>query len=240
MNDESLVLLYYGELDAREAEALRRRLAEEPELAARFAALGAELDAMMEPRIPERDSNYGRRVWARVDAALDAAPARGFPWSRLRFAGGVLVLAMVAVTAFQMGRMTPAAPMSVPLANVSTGGEEPARLLQASLANHFDSADRLLTEIANGDAAEVNIESEKEWAKVLLVANRLYRYAAEQAGQPRIAQLLSDMEPVLIELANGAGQLTPEEYRLLRQSIAERDLVFKVRTAKLKPQQGSL
>ena len=252
VNEETLVLLYYGELDAADAEAVRSLLAQDEELAATFARLVAELDAIAEPEIPQRDEFYGRRVWARVDAALETEDSRTTGWRLpgwpvLRFAGGALVIAMVAVVAFQMGRMAPPA-MPTMVVDVpadalnNNGNNSQARLLEASLVRHFDSADRLLTEIANNQNGEVDIESEKEWAKVLLVANRLYRFAAEQAGQVRIAQLLADMEPVLIELANGAGQLTPDEYRMLRQSISDRDLVYKVRSTSigLKPKQGSL
>lgn len=243
VTEDTLILLYYGELESCDAEAVRSVLAQDADLAERFARLSAELATLPEPAMPERDENYGRRVWARVDAALDEAPRRAWlPAFRggLRLAGGLLVVGMVAVVAFEMGRMSPAAPTLVNTPPVSENRD--TRLLEASLVNHFDSADRLLTEIANNQPGEIDIESEKEWAKVLLVANRLYRFAAEQAGQHRIAQLLADMEPVLIELANGAGQLTPDEYRLLRQSISERNLVFKVRATNLalKPDGGQL
>jgi len=258
VNDETLILLYYGELGAADAAAVRALLAQDAELAARLAELTAELDAMPEPQTPERDELYGRRVWARVDAALDAegGDRQGWKlpaWPVLRFAGGALVVAMVAVAAFQLGRMTPpempAQVVSAPVStnNVNANNNAQARLMEASLVRHFDSADRLLTEIANNQSGDVDIESEKDWAKVLLVANRLYRFAAEQAGQQRIALLLADMEPVLIELANGKGQLTPDEYRILRQSISDRDLVFKVRSTNIglkppgrQPTEGSL
>lgn len=243
VTEQTLILLYYGELDRHDADAVRSVLAQDPDLAERFAQLSAELATLPEPEAPVRDDNYGRRVWARVDAVLDDRP-RGASWLKLpflpgnafRFAGGVLVLGMVALIAFQAGRMTPPEPMQLVTTlpdNATPNTGYSAQLLEASLVNHFDSADRLLTEISNNPTADIDIESEKEWAKVLLVANRLYRFAAEQAGQRRIAQLLGDMEPVLVELANGAGQLTPDEYRVLRQSIAERNLVFKVRATNL-------
>lgn len=241
VNDETLVLLYYGELDARTAGMVRDALVNDAALAARFAALSADLDAAPELPAPERDEFYGRRVWARVDAALDDSPAR-FGWlPKLRFAGGALVVGMVAVVAFQLGRFAEA-PDEVRVVSAPPASDQSARLLQASLVNHFGDAERLLTEIANSETGSIDLEAEKDWAKVLLVANRLYRFAAEQAGQHRIAVLLADMEPVLIELANGAGQLTPEEYRVLRQSISERDLLFKVRSTNiaLKPQSASL
>ena len=48
VNDEDLILFYYGELDAHAAETLRMRLAAEPDLAARFAALATDLDGAPE------------------------------------------------------------------------------------------------------------------------------------------------------------------------------------------------
>lgn len=259
VNEETLVLLYYGELDAADAAAVRSLLTQDAELAAQFAELAAELDAVPDPEMPERDEFYGRRTWARVDAALDTDTQhdrfRFFDWRGVRFAGGLLVVSMVALIAFQFGRMAPPPTqqlVAIPeIYGSNSNSSSQARLLEASLVTHFENADRLLTEIANNQSGEVDIESEKEWAKVLLVANRLYRFAAEQAGQVRIAQLLADMEPVLIEFANGPangeGQLTPDEYRNLRQSIADRDLVFKVRSTNIglkpagrKPTEGSL
>ena len=234
VNDETLVLLYYGELDAREADAVRAQLAADPALAARFAELSAALNGAPDLPVPPRDEFYGRRVWARVDATLaepaeEGLAARWFP--KLRWAGGVLVMGMVAVIAFQLGRHAP--PPADVIAETPVADDRQARLLQASLVNHLGEAERLLTEISNSEMATVDLDAEKDWAKVLLVANRLYRYAAEQAGQHRIALLLADMEPVLIELANGAGELTPEEYHVLRQSVAQRDLLFKVRSTNI-------
>lgn len=254
INEETLILFYYGELDDAEAEALRARLAADPALAEAFARLTAELDGLPEPAAPARDANYGRRVWARVDAAIEAEErSRAIGWrewllpkfpAAMKLAGAAFVLAAVGVVAFQLGRQAPTEPSVTIVESVPAGtaGDQRARLLEASLVTHLDSADRLLTEIANNQSAEIDIEAEKDWAKTLLVANRLYRFAAEQAGQHRIAQLLADMEPVLIELANGAGQLTPDEYRVLRQSISDRDLLFKVRTTNnaLKPQNVQL
>lgn len=236
VSDETLVLLYYGELDTREADALRARFAAEPALAGRFAELSAALGGAPDLPVPGRDEFYGRRVWARVDAALDDGSRKRFAarWlPKFRVAGGLLVVSMVALIAFQLGRYSQPPGEHVLVETPVGDDSRPARLLHASLVNHFGDAERLLTEIANSETATVDLEAEKDWAKVLLVANRLYRFAAERAGQHRIALLLADMEPVLIELANGAGQLTPEEYRVLRQSIAERDLLFKVRSTNI-------
>lgn len=249
-DEETLILFYYGELDEAEADALRARLVTDDALAAQFAALTAELDGALDLPVPERDAQYGRRVWARVDAALDEDSRRGFAWPGLGFlarpgfqwVGAALVLGMVALMSFQMGRMTPPVPETSVVATTPADNDYQARLLQASLTEHFDGAERLLLELSNGNTTAVDLEAEKNWAKTLLVANRLYRYAAEQAGQHRIAMLLGDMEPVLIELANGSGQLTPDEYRVLRRSIAERDLIYKVRSTNLslQPQSATL
>ena len=54
------------------------------------------------------------------------------------------------------------------------------RVLQAALADHLDSSQRLLLEVANG---ATSLDEGRAGAETLLSANRLYRRAAEHAGQ---------------------------------------------------------
>lgn len=229
VSDEKLLMLFYGELAEPEAAALRQRMAEDEALTKRFAELSGFLEELPDSA-PEKDANYGRRVWARVEMRLDLQPAKSRGWFRpWRLAGGALVLGMVAVTAFQLGRISEAVDPSTQY--VAGDGAE-ARVFNAGLQTHMESAARLFATVANTDAGiSVDVESEKEWASVLLVANRLYRYAAEQNGQHRVAAVLRDMEPVLIQLANSDRNLTDAEFDALRQRIASQDLLFKARAS---------
>ena len=97
------------------------------------------------------------------------------------------------------------------------------RVLQAALADHLDSSQRLLLEVTNGASS---LDEERAWAETLLSANRLYRHAAERAGQRRVAAVLAELEPFLTQLADA-----PESFDLRRsqERIESRELLFKVR-----------
>jgi hypothetical protein len=96
-------------------------------------------------------------------------------------------------------------------------------VLQAALAEHLDSSQRLLLEVANG---ATSLDEGRAGAGTLLSANRLYRRAAEHAGQRRVAAVLAELEPFLAQLADA-----PESFDLRRsqERIESGDLLFKVR-----------
>ena len=64
-----------------------------------------------------------------------------------------------------------------------------------------------------------------------MAENRLYRQTAARTGDARVASVLDDLEPVLLEIAHGPDRLTPEEVENLRQRIEGDGILFKVRVA---------
>jgi hypothetical protein len=73
------------------------------------------------------------------------------------------------------------------------------------------------------------VASERERAGDLVAENRLYRQTAARTGDTRVASVLDDLEPVLLEIAHGPDRLTPEEVENLRQRIEGDGILFKVR-----------
>jgi hypothetical protein len=147
-------------------------------------------------------------------------PTGWFGWAALTTA--VLV---VALCGFLAGRAFRATPDETAVAETLKALSPAARdrVLQAALADHLDSSQRLLLEVVNGAPS---FDEERAWAETLLSANRLYRRAAEHAGQRRVAAFLAELEPVLTQLAEA-----PESFDLRRsqQRIENGDLLFKVR-----------
>jgi hypothetical protein len=87
-------------------------------------------------------------------------------------------------------------------------------------------------EVANAEpprSETVEMVAERRWAEDLLAANRLYRQSARQGGRPRLAALLDELEPMLLELAHAPDSLPAAELAILRQRIEERALLFKMR-----------
>jgi hypothetical protein len=106
------------------------------------------------------------------------------------------------------------------------------RVVLAALEDHLDRAERGLVELVNADAdGTIDISAEQAWARDLLDANRLYRQSAGGAASPVVADLLGELEPVLLELVHSPSRLSAAEFDALRARIEERSLVFKVRVS---------
>lgn len=213
--DDDLVLFFYGELD--DPVAIREALAADPELRARFEGLETVLSAVDLP-VPERPEAYGARVWARLQPKLERKPFWSFLTPRLGWATAALLL----VVGFVAGRFWQT-PQALP---------QPARdrILAGAVAGHLESSERLLVEVANASPGDdMDLSAERAWAQDLLEANRLYRQSARHGGKKRLATLLDELEPFLLELAHATDESTPEEMQALRDRIEEQALLFKVR-----------
>jgi hypothetical protein len=222
--DEELILFYYGEHGT--PEEMERELASDPELAHRYAALRRELSALDALGAPQPRPGLEQRMWARVASSLAAPrPRFGLPGGRLGWAALAATVAILVVAAFLAGRAQRTTPDEVKVATDLEALPPAARerILQAALAAHLESSQRLMMEVVNG--ADV-LENERDWAETLLSANRLYRRAAERAGQRRVAALLLEIEPVLAELAHAPSSPGASA---AREQIEGRDLLFKVR-----------
>ena len=199
---------------------------------------GDELAALDVLKAPEPRPGLEARIWARVSGELaqqPGAPGRSsarFAWPRFALlAGGA---AAIVVASFVAGRLSgpEAAPAGAELASlealVPLAPDARDRLLMAALAAHLDSSERVLIELANQPAA--SLTDERRFAEALLASNRLYRRAAERAGQRRAAALLAELEPLFAELAHApADGASTGAVAAVRDRLDSQDLLFKVR-----------
>jgi hypothetical protein len=226
-SDDDLVLFFYGEAD--DPVAIREALAADPELRARYEALERVLAAVDLP-VPERPASYGARVWARLRPELER-PAQPSSWKllggpRLAWAGAAAVLLLA--VGFLAGRLWP--PREGPAVARALPETARDRILAGEVAGHLESSERLLVELANAEPGEpADLSAERAWAQDLLEANRLYRQSARHGGRKRLAALLDELEPFLLELAHAPDETSPEELEALRGRIEEQALLFKVR-----------
>ena len=104
------------------------------------------------------------------------------------------------------------------------------RILLATVAAHLERSERLIAEFANAPGT-VDLSAESAWARDLLAANRLYRQSVRQAGRQRLAVVLDDLEPFLLDLAHAEAAPPAEEIAATQERIASQALLFKVRVA---------
>ena len=235
MTDDDLILLYYGEHDD---PMLARKVANTPALSARFEALCAELkmaDAFVPPR---RDEDFGAQIWQRITPRLATEPTAKTglaAWLQTlgqpRFSlAGVFSLTIAAGLAFFIGRSSgpetlidPAISTAGPTASLAS--IDSGRLLKTTVSGHLNDVNLMLTQFANEPETDDNAA---EWATDMLVSNRLYRRAAQSAGDTQLAHFLTELEPLLIELAYESYKNSPITRQRLQQEVND-GLLFKVR-----------
>ncbi len=241
-NDEQLIALYYGE--AESADAIQGHLRGCAPCRENFESLQRTLAAFKNAPVPERGANYGAQVWYAIAQRLDA-PTKMHegprsPWFGFRrlAAAGALTAAIVA--AFFAGRYWPRPA-------VQTATTNPAQIRQGVLlvavSDHLDHAQMVLMELVNADGGgadgsgspqrktptTVNIATEQARAQQLLVSNRLYEQTAQQTGDAEIENILSALEPVLLEIAHSPDEISSQQFQQIQQRIQDAGILFKVR-----------
>lgn len=233
LTEEQLVAHYY-----RDSSDAMPHLESCGECRAQFETLRRVLALVDELPIPERDDQYGEQVWNRLRWRLDRGKRR--TWVSALAAAAVLALA------FLLGRFvpreTPAPALVATNTNTTAAATQTAaqsgapaaganeRILVFVVSDHLDSTGRMLMEVANADPKKsLDISAEQQRAGELVEANRIYRQTAAQRGDARIATLLSDIEPILIELSHAGATLSRDDLASMQKRIESKGLLFKVR-----------
>src|SRR5207302_9647013 len=127
---------------------------------------------------------------------------------RLAALGGIAALL---VAAFLIGRISK---NGVEPAPVADAGKVRERVLVVAVGNHLGRSEMMLVELANAEpqsAAQkrVDISGEQRRAEDLLEENRLYRQTALEQGDAALANVLDELERVLLDVTHSPGEVTP-------------------------------
>ena len=245
LNEEQLVLHHYHDDDT--PTAVEQHLASCGTCRAEFAKLRSVLALVDELPVPDRGDAYAEQVWNRLRWKLERR-------RRSTWLTGLAAAAILAVVFFAgewwHARSRPVQPPQVIAQPQQAKLEKPApdRILVFVVGDHLDNSERMLLEVANADPKrELDLSTESKRAADLVASNRIYRQTATQKGDERIASVLSDLEPILVELSH-ADKISPEELKSLQNRIETKGLLFKVRVlsaetnggeAPLTPQKGT-
>jgi hypothetical protein len=235
LSEDELVLHYYGEMpDAHEKRAVTH-LSACGECHTSYRRLQRVLAVVDEAAVagPELPEHFERTVWARLEPGLRRQRSEWFGWlvdspSRLAWAAAVLVLVGAA---FFAGRWWPR-PADAPAQAANTPAQVRERILLIDLGDHLERSQMVLVEILNADAEMGDASgaaTERARAEQLVAANRLYRQTAASTGDGTIAELLDELERVLVDVAASPEQLSGEHLAEVRRRIEAQGLLFKVR-----------
>ncbi len=114
-----------------------------------------------------------------------------------------------------------------------------ASAIDVETIRHFEKTQMLLRSFRNlrsvSDAASVEIAQEKERCRALLFQNILLRREANAKGFTPVEEVLSNVEPVLIDIANLPDKAPLAEIRAIRQRIQKREIVATLQVYLAKP-----
>lgn len=234
ITDDDLVLHYYGE--HRNSALVDLHLGECRTCAATFEDIVSTLAAVDDSGMPARDEHYGLEVWQRIRPVLPERRSRfDWLWRPIPAFGLGAAAAALTFAIFTAGRYWPAVPvpqvaLEQPNATPSASALELAneRALAAAVADHLERSERVLVDLAN-DARPADLDVQQAAARDLIDVNRLYREAANEAGDSTVAGVLDDLERTLLDIVHAPTTLTPGELAVVRARLDAAALLFKIR-----------
>jgi len=219
LDRDDLILLHYGEeapAGAREhllgCEACRN------EAALLRRVLDAVDDAVDSPELAPA---WEEHLWNRLRWKLERRRTRWIGWAAA--AAAMLVLAFLAGRSFM--------PRNPALVTENTVKDR-ERVLLVVLGDHLSRSERLLTEVKNASAdAPPVVMADREAMEDLVRKNRLYLDAAQASGQTSLANVLEEMQPLLLELARAPENPSARDIEILQKRIEKRGALLELRLA---------
>jgi len=227
LNEDDLVLHYYGEMDGDAETRAASHIAACGACHASYTRLQRVLAAVDAAPAPEPAPGFERIVWARLEPKLRRRRSWG-SWliaspAHLAWAATVLLLVGASFVAGRLYR-------GVDDRGAASAEQIRERILLVDLGDHLDRSQMILVEIASaGGDDSVDLTFERARAEQLVQDNRLYRQTAMTGVDPRITDLLDDLERVLVEVAAAPAEVPASDLNDVQRRIDARDLVFKLR-----------
>ena len=221
LSEEQLILHYYGEADSGD------HLAACPDCQSAYEGLERLLSTVGSLEAPEPALGFEGRLWRRVEARI--SPRRWFSWRTLSLAASMAALLVVAFLAGRFSQPPAPAPV-VPPEEVAESPQVRERILMVALGEHLERSQMVLVELANAPKARsLDISNERLFAEDLLGSNRLYRQAAVSAGEMGLADVLEDLERLLLEIAHSPSHVSSSELNDIQRRMEAQGIIFKIR-----------
>jgi hypothetical protein len=240
-NEEELIAYHGGEVLRR--DAIAEHLTDCPECRGELERIQALLAALGARPVPDPGEDYGQRVGRQIAPRLRErrAPWWNFAvddgltagWLAPRRWAAVGAIVAVVLVAFLAGRVTKQG-TSEPTSVGISADKVRERVLIMAVGEHLGRSEMVLVELANAGPLDekqkqVNISAEQRRAEDLLEENRLYRQTALEQGEAGLANVLDELERVLLDVAHSPQSVTPAQLETIRQRIEARGILFKVR-----------
>jgi hypothetical protein len=232
-----------GDLESGSRETFDRHLAGCPKCARRYADLAATVRKFEARPAPDAPPEFWDGYWeslerrmaaeaesdGAVPAAVPSRPRRAFFLRRWAYgaAGAAIILAVGIFIGREIGRRpgptavaTRAVPrLSEPLALRAAHHLKRSRMLILAVVN---------TDPGTGDTLGLNLPLQKRTSEALVVEAAALKKEIGGADR-RLERLLSDLEIILLQIANLEPAPDTADIEVIRAGVENRDLLFKIR-----------
>jgi hypothetical protein len=241
LTEEQLVLHYYGE--EGETLAAEQHLEGCEECRHVYVSLQRVLNVVDSLPIPERGAEYGAQVWQRIEHRIPARRRWFALPTPMRWAAAGAAMAGLLVAAFFAGRSYPPGTLR-PSTQMAKAADPKAgeRILLVAVGDYLERSQMVLIELANANPkGHLDISAEQERAEDLVSESRLYRQTALRTGDTAVANVLDDLDRVLLEIAHAPSRMSPGDLQELRQRLEAEGILFKIRVlgSKVRNQEDS-
>jgi anti-sigma factor RsiW len=228
ISEDELILHYYGEVERADDARIDAHLASCADCRFANEQLRRVMTLVDTAAPAEAPLGFERTAWARLEPALPEKRRGWVMWvPQFALGGGVAALVLVA---FMAGRFSGGESSGVTTTGSPAAAAAPERVLHAEVGDHLDRTQLMLVELANADTDHADVLAGEQGRAVdLVAANRLIRQSAEQSGDVVIADVLEDLERVLLEIANSPVDASSNDLTDLQSRITDEDLLFRVR-----------
>jgi hypothetical protein len=225
------------------AGGLPNHLRECEQCSASYREFAALLEsAATEAGTPRPAPDLTGRVWAAIRPALpiyhpQTQGRRGSGvftgwWPRGLVWAGALASLLLIGSVFWAGRLVERRHTETNLA-LQASPSQPGRVVLLVVRDHLDRSERLLVELDHsGHFTRVDRGPLAREAADLLEDNRLYRQTAATSRDPALAQLLDQLDRVLVEVAHDPAALQGGDLARMREQMNLDRLLFELRVVR--------
>ncbi len=237
VREDDLVLLYYGEL-ADHGSAVAH-IEECEQCRTEYDRLKATLALLDSSALTGWTADEADAAWTRLRPRLESLPkAIQIGLSPRRRWAIAAAIAACLMAAFMLGRHWPQPKLETVSA---TDGKVRERILLVAIGDHLERSQVMLVDLVNSSGnGTVDLSADQARAEDLIAGNRLYRQTAEREGDLAVAEVLDELERILVEIANGPSQMTARQFEQLRKTIESQGIILKVRVVGAKARQFEL
>ncbi|MCA1650581.1 MAG: hypothetical protein LC753_09980 [Acidobacteria bacterium] len=212
-----------------ELSVIRAALSARPEVTAPpgadWSGFMARLDAAVRRDRPSTTSGESGPV---TPARIAVAPPRAY----VAYLAVAALLALVTMSVvFVLRARAPEQPVVTTSASPPAPSPAPALGLASLSEQHFERSKLVVLGLASKDARSASAADwgyERELASTLLSDTRLYRMAAEDSGLRPLADVMGDLEILLLQTSMSTGNADGENLEQLQRLISKRDLLAKM------------